>query len=282
MVKKILVPLDGSETAETILPHLRALLKRLDGDVLLLHVCTKSPREQEVGRAYLDGLAVRLSEQFPGIDTMLVVGKPVAKIVEVAITERVDLIAMATHGRSGLGKLLWGSVAEELLEKCPVPILLARPDAAVTDDRTILVPLDGSARAKSVLPIAVDIGAAADAKLILLTAGVYETPAHLEAAKKTLAGHGVTVKVVASREKPTPAILAAVQDEGVGLVVLATHGRTGATKRAFGSVAADLLHLLKIPVLVKRTGGLLERAGLKPRKTKMPEGTLPRHPAKYV
>jgi nucleotide-binding universal stress UspA family protein len=72
-------------------------------------------------------------------------GEPAAQIVEEILAASVDLVAMATHGRSGLQRAMLGSVAERTLERSPVPVLVQRPGGKrVTEIRTLLVPVDGS------------------------------------------------------------------------------------------------------------------------------------------
>jgi nucleotide-binding universal stress UspA family protein len=136
-VRRILVPLDGSVLAETILePALD--LARLDPEaqlVLLTVIPPESPGFGPATRAWLDGVAHRIHATGVRVRTRVESGAPVARaILEVALQEETDLLALATHGRSGLLRLALGSVADHLLRRSHVPILLQRPAAAVADE----------------------------------------------------------------------------------------------------------------------------------------------------
>lgn len=142
MYKRILVPLDGSEVAERILPHVQAIAKGTAAEVLLLR--TTDPRhgsiaaeaatearkwvESDQARAtkYLEGVAKRLTDV--GIKTRVevLVGEPAVEILSAAEKERVDLIAMMSHGATGFNKFDRGSVAEKILKSSPRPVLMAR------------------------------------------------------------------------------------------------------------------------------------------------------------
>jgi len=174
MYKRMLVPLDGSELSEVVFPYAKELAGRLDLDVVLLHVC--SPEECELTplhRAYIEHKAEILKRQSeevqqktgvgPGgravqVRGELAVGYPAEEILRYAEENDIDLILMATHGRSGIRRWVMGSVAEKVLRASKVPVWLVRagiPEAIVYDKwprRMILVPLDGSELAERVLP----------------------------------------------------------------------------------------------------------------------------------
>lgn len=266
MVKRILVPVDGSPASETILRHLRQLLKSVDIDLCLMHACIHATKVKHNGAAYLKELADGLRELFPVVDTELIEGDPAAKIIERAIVGKFDLVALTTRGWSGLQKLLFGSTAQTLMHNCPVPLLVAPPDAVAASFKTILVPLDGSVRAKSILPLAASLAKAAGGRILLMTAG--RPVWRLESAREAL--EGVPVDVVALPGKPAKAILEAAAGEKADLIALSTHGRTGSEKAFFGSVTEAVLHAAHVPLLVKRTAGLLQRALMKAHVTRLP------------
>ncbi len=146
MFKKILVPLDGSELAEAVLPQVRSIAQCTGAEIVLLRVATAPTYEyatpdagmmeqvrqqitEEVAE-YLGHVARGLKEQ--GFTVTAEVGRgPVADtILNCAEGLRVDLIAMSTHGRSGVARWLIGSVADRVVRASPVPVLLVRPAAA--------------------------------------------------------------------------------------------------------------------------------------------------------
>ncbi|NIO69862.1 MAG: universal stress protein [Anaerolineae bacterium] len=177
MFKKVLVPLDGSELAEAVLPYVEDLGKRCAAEVILLQVIATPPdrataiyrppkgdmpmaplpesaedvviaqhpiyREQEMAslraeaERSLAGAKERLSKAGLKVRVEVLFGRPADRIVEYAMKEEVDLIAMATHGRSGFSRWVFGSVAEKVLRATALPILLIRPPGA---DRYIQLP----------------------------------------------------------------------------------------------------------------------------------------------
>jgi nucleotide-binding universal stress UspA family protein len=142
MYKRALVPLDGSELSAAILPFITRIAGPLDMEVVLLRVVEPIPpqviessRYVEIedvegrlaeARAYLKPIVDDLAGK--GVRTRLEVrhGNPVTEIVACAQAVDADLIAMTTHGRSGLGRLLFGSVAESVLRHAEIPVFLMR------------------------------------------------------------------------------------------------------------------------------------------------------------
>ena len=170
MFKKTLIPLDGSELAEAVLPYVEDLGQRCASEIIVLRVIAPprdgaraayealrldSPmaprpdlvedrtavqhpiyREQEMAsrraeaEQALAGAKERLSKVGLEARVEVLFGQPAEKIVEYAMKEEVDLIAMATHGRSGFSRWVFGSVAEKVLRATALPILLIRPPGA--------------------------------------------------------------------------------------------------------------------------------------------------------
>ena len=146
MYKRALIPLDGSPEAEAIIPFLLEIAGPLDMSVVLIRVLEPIPPSVVEGtrqvtvedveartrdaEEYLAPVAIALRGR--GIDARPLVrrGEPAAEIVNTARAEKADMIAMTTHGRSGLGRLLFGSVAEAVLRGAEVPVFLMRQTAA--------------------------------------------------------------------------------------------------------------------------------------------------------
>ena len=145
MLRRILVGLDGSLLAETILQTVRALAARLGSEIVLLHV-THVPEmvramdpgptlgevvEQERVRAqsYLERVTERIAGAGFAVQTAVCAGEAAAEIVRYAERERIDLIALATHGRSGMQRWVCGRVADAVLHSTTIPLLLLRPTA---------------------------------------------------------------------------------------------------------------------------------------------------------
>jgi len=140
--RRILVPLDGSVRAEAILPHVEDLAQRFRAEVVLLLVVEPStPRTVPQGtrldidavneaaaeaERYLAELQARFQEQGVVARRLVEYGRVVETIQTVAEREAADLIAMASHGRSGLTQVFYGSVAAGVLQRIDRPLLLIR------------------------------------------------------------------------------------------------------------------------------------------------------------
>lgn len=142
MYKKILVPLDGSELAECVLPHVKAIAAGCgEGEVLLLRIVEPLPAGtppavdfevvQKAGvktaEEYLARIKAKLNKEGLNVEAKVSTGRPAETITDFAQREKVDLITIATHGRSGISRWVFGSVADKLVRSSSVPILLIRP-----------------------------------------------------------------------------------------------------------------------------------------------------------
>jgi nucleotide-binding universal stress UspA family protein len=138
----ILVPLDGSELAETALPRAIDLARTAGARLLLLRAAEAhtppglDPAEAQIrvveeAEGYLASTAARVrSAGVATVETAAWYGAPAFAIVEAARLHAVDMIVMTTHGRSGLARLVFGSVAESVLRSTATPLLLIRPPRA--------------------------------------------------------------------------------------------------------------------------------------------------------
>jgi nucleotide-binding universal stress UspA family protein len=196
MYTKILVPLDGSITAEKVLPYVRSLATGLRIPVELLGVVALSEMTAHIliGKArFLDAMiesVARNSEEYllrvgrsftvTEVKCTTLKGKPEEVIVREAALDINTLICMASHGRSGINRWLMGSVSEKVLRSTTNPLLLIRAaEEAVSEGqanlKSIVVPLDGSELAESVLSGVTSLSKELGLKVILLR--VYSMPA---------------------------------------------------------------------------------------------------------
>lgn len=197
MYKKLLVPLDGSRTAEKALPFARALggalkipvelLEVVDISTMSLHVAADKARYLDVliaegensAREYLKEIAAT----FTGIEVTCTIerGSPGETIIERASANKDTLITMATHGRSGVNRWLMGSVAEKVLRGATTPLFLVRADEAASSSagaaalKSVVVALDGSELAEKVLPVVTEVAKLLNLAVVLFRA--YELPA---------------------------------------------------------------------------------------------------------
>ena len=147
MFQKILVCLDGSKLAEQILPYAAEQAARFGSSLVLFQVVSiasfpiptgtwRNPvvvpdnqlaDAEAAARDYLNGLALPLREKGLKVQCVTLIGVPTESIVSYAEENRFDLVVMATHGCSGLGRLVLGSVAQYVIEKSRLPTLLIKP-----------------------------------------------------------------------------------------------------------------------------------------------------------
>ncbi len=144
MFKRILVPLDGSILSEAVLPHAQNLARALDIEIVLLHVDVspapefelhtsplslpeevKKLRENE--KAYIKNICSKVESEGARATYLLREGPVAETILEVAEIMQADMIAMSTHGRTGMLRLLLGSVAERVVHQSHIPVTLIRP-----------------------------------------------------------------------------------------------------------------------------------------------------------
>jgi nucleotide-binding universal stress UspA family protein len=140
MYKRALIPLDGSAVAESIVPFILEIAGPLDMQVALVRVIVPSPPLAVEGavvfddveklrtdaEAYLAGVAAELRAKGVRVTTTVRQGEPVEQILAAARDAEADLIAMTTHGRSGLSRLLFGSIAAAVLARAEIPVFMMR------------------------------------------------------------------------------------------------------------------------------------------------------------
>src|SRR5581483_700715 len=180
-MKVVLVPLDGSELAARAVPFATAIAARSGWSLLLLRaVNTLSAPTDTVGLALkqeaqeaLDAVAASLAASGVSAVTRVVDGQAETAILEATADEDVSVIVMSTHGRRGVGRFIYGSVTDTVLRHAPVPVVTVPPHGLErwpTDERIkILVPLDGSELAASVLRPACELADVLGGSLLLLT-----------------------------------------------------------------------------------------------------------------
>jgi nucleotide-binding universal stress UspA family protein len=299
MYRSLLVPLDRSAFAEQALPLALSIARRANARLDLVEVhalyaledttagwaCFEPQRDAErkqQEQLYLDATSKWVTSVSPVSTTTCVCsGSAVLpattadRILERASAGKPDLIVMATHGRGPLSRFLIGSVADELICRARVPVLLVRgSDKAlgVTPEPildNILVPLDGSPLAEQVLGPAQDLARIMEARCSLLRvveppssngSGVLPEKAQAEAYLERVAGWlredglEVRTRAVVARHA-AEAILREAEAQGSNLIALATHGRHGLKRLLLGSVAEKVVRAAASPVLVYRPTG---------------------------
>jgi nucleotide-binding universal stress UspA family protein len=298
--RNILACLDGSELGEGILPYARAVALALDGSLILFRVLeewTEGPgapcgppdpiewgvRRREA-RAYLEGLVARAPDDNLAVTTELVQGRAPEQICLWADRNSVDLTVLCSHGGRGRTEWCLAGTARKLIDHVPGSVLLVPAAAARKSDETIgyhriLVPLDGSPRAESVIPVAVRLAAAQRAEVLLshvvpvpeltrvgpLDAEALELEQRLTRRNERVAGayldrlrarvsqSGVEVRTRVIRDgEPRTRIEALIEDAGVDLVVMSAHGHAARTDVPCGTLTSHLITHASIPLLILR------------------------------
>ncbi|MFN8481607.1 MAG: universal stress protein [Anaerolineae bacterium] len=290
MIKTILAPLDGSELSERALPTAIRLAQAVGGRIVLVRAAWAAGLNDDsleaqlnaVGEAegYLDAAARRVARHGVAVDAVVPYARPADAILLETDLRRADLVVMTTHGRSGLGRWVYGSVAEALIARSRVPVWLMRPDGPVEPAQPrarLLVPLDGSPFAEAVLPEAVEIARALDWTVVLMQAlsaggaasaasatdepgqdghdadeGAADAQRYLAGVAAGVKAEGLRAQTMVRLGAPAAAILDEERAAGMGLIAMATHGRTGLSRLLMGSVASSVLRRGGLPLLLAR------------------------------
>ncbi|MFB6141738.1 MAG: universal stress protein [Halorientalis sp.] len=287
MYDRLLFPTDGSEGAERAFEHVLDVAAAHGATVHVLAVAdTARDSVTQVRGEVVDALetegeetvaaaADRASER--GVETVTEVlqGDPASTIVDYADDRDVDLVVMPTRGRTGLSRLLLGSVTERVVRQAEVPVLTLRPeelDGLTYPYEDVLVPTDGSECARAALEVGIDAATADGAALHVLSVvdvtslGMdVRAQAQVDALEEhandtvadavdvaTEAGLASVSGDVAFGSSVYRTILEAVTERDADLVVVGTHGRTSVDRLLLGSVAEKLVRLSPVPVMTVR------------------------------
>ena len=297
MYRKMLVPLDGSELSEVTFRYAKELAGRFAGlEVILFHAC--APDDQGIlpmHRIYIEHSVGIIREDAAResagrkvkVRGELVEGPPAEEILNFAEENGVDLILMATHGRSGMSRWAMGSVAYRVLRAAKVPVLLVRTgiEEAIIEDklpeRRILVPLDGDRASETVLRYVEQLaeGWGKDVVQIIL-ARVCEPPAisadypsdmpitweqhverentkcrlvsgtYLADIEKRLKNAGFKARVEIPLGGPAEEITRLAERVRANLVAMVIHGRSGISRWAYGRTAEKVMLNARTPILM--------------------------------
>jgi nucleotide-binding universal stress UspA family protein len=279
MYDSVLIPTDGSDRSRRAAAHGIALAAEYDATVHALNVIDTSALEigdfTDLAQVH-DALETQGESATGAITELAAVhdletnsavrdGTPARTILDYAADEEVDVIAMGTHGRTGLRRTLLGSVTERVVRKAERPVLTARvgdeePD---TDYDRILVPTDGGPESRAAARAGIDLAARVDAEVTALsvvdttltreTAFVAALEASSEGAVRRVAVEGaernVAVETVVEEGSPASVITDFAADDGVDFVAMGTHARTGLDRFVTRSVAERVIRHADAPVL---------------------------------
>lgn len=302
MYARILVPLDGSPVADQVLPYVRLLGTGFQAQVELLRIFEPiSPNladpahglyldqivasERSHVEDYLEGVAESLRKDGLTVSSVAHEGHPAASIVQEAESVPATLVAMCSHGRSGITGWLLGSTADKVLHATSQPVLIVRsrerhaPRSEVKL-RSLLVPLDGSPLAEQALPHAVALAEALRLKVMLLRAtpsmpdytlhfasrvsypfthiqdlsekADAEAREYLDVVCEKLRQQDVSVERRLVHGDPANALIDMAREFRASLIVMTTHGASGLDRWIRGSVTDRVVRHSGDPVLVIR------------------------------
>ena len=290
MFEKILVPLDGSELAEGALPYVEEIARSFSSEVILLTAYLSGERVEHLLGAYMAKKVQDLQTLGVKARSVILQGDAATQILDFAKKNKIGLIIISTHGCSGCGRWPLGNIANKVMRESLIPTILVRSDqlgdvGADKELKKILVSLDGSRFAEVVIPHVEGLAKKMNSEVVLVMAieavklpyiaayrdreemeKNYTTKAKREAERylnkkeMSLSNKGLKVSSVPLEGKPTPTILQYGEDNSFNLIALTTHGFSGVTKWAYGSVASHIIESSSKPLLVLRAS----LPGLKP------------------
>jgi nucleotide-binding universal stress UspA family protein len=302
MFRKIMVPLDGSDEAEAILPYVSRIASGMDLAVALLSVMDRGAMEmresyysrlferaEQEAKGRLHNAAHQLQQDGVRTEELVISGRADAEITEAADRIGCNLIAMSTRGRSLLGRGILGSVADRVVHTARIPVLTVTPgkvrayhgsDTVVT---RLVVPLDGSALAETVLPYVKEMASKLGYTVVLLRVvrplhyfwvgehppeineenALMENEAreYMEATAEGLSRDGVAVEWRVLVGHPTTIVLEQIRDIPHSIVALTTHGSSSLRRWLIGSLAETLVRSGGDPVLIVPPPEQQESAG---------------------
>lgn len=279
MVKHLLVPLEGNERSEGVIPMLRRLdalgvdeitLMRADMPVAADEYVAVTETALRDARAYLKGVQDRLKDLKAPVRILARIGPAASTILEVAREKGATLILMAMARRSRLVRFLFGNVTEHLVERSTIPVLSVPSLASARPLRQILVPLDGKRTSAGILPAAIDLARDAGARLLFLSVLSPESggaasdgglsareefenaEAMLYSAGAQCAEAGVDFAVILEHGDPAGRILDVCREREADAIAMATRGGSGFTRWVIPSTTLKVLRDCNVPLLSVR------------------------------
>ena len=295
MFEHVLVPLDGSLLAESVLPHALSIAGACNAQITIMHVLVdQAPLRAPVdpgswyfwkveGKAYLQDISTRLYNQGWQCATVLDEGHAADRIIQYAHDNQISLIALSSHGRSGLSGWNISSVVQKVLLRAGISVLIVPAyrnypvNLADLRYERVFVPLDCSQRAEHVLPVAVKLAANHHASLRLAhIVSRPEMPSHLPLPQKEVELCNQVVErnqreanryleevhsrlasglfeiqtYVRVSENPIEALHELLEREDADLVILSAHGYSGSCRWFYGSVTLSFIAYGTIPLLI--------------------------------
>ena len=286
MLRKILVPLDISNTAEIVLPYVAEIAIKTNSSIILTSVLESGHKNmKELCPKYLENLidklrstATQYGSKNLSIMTEILSGNPANEIVDFAEASNVDLIVLSSHGDSGYGPWPLGSVTSKVITTTDRPVLIIRKPAekhAIAQKHLIgriLVPLDGSELGEAAVSLVQTLGTSLNSEITLFHSvrfmeynsseprssaqeqKQWEAPwmAYLDSVANSFNQKGLKVNKVIIKGIPADNIVHYAGTNDIDLIAMSSHGSSGIMRWIFGSVTEKVIHAGDTPVLVVR------------------------------
>ena len=276
MYRTILVPLDGSDMSRRSIPTARALVRAVPGNRILLLRVVEGPLAETSAREYLATVAREVDPTAGNVQLLTATGEPVTEILRAAHANEVDMIAMTTHAHGSHSIAALTSVAEQVLAKSDIPVVLAGPEASLAEDiHTLLVPVDGQPGGALALAAAIALARQTSARIVLVSVvvpvdphsvpqlpiGVYIDPVWERLARwaaedytrglaRRLREVGVAAEARVVAGDVATEIFRSAHDVDADVVVMSTHTMAWPGQAYGGSVASRVVLEAQRPVLL--------------------------------
>jgi len=285
--EKILVPLDGSNNAEIVLPYLELIADRFRAEITLATVAEPGAADKShFYLAYLERIAEQLQDTLKHrgvaktkVSVKVLTGRPADEIIKYSAQIKSNLIVMAGHGASGGTPVLLGSIATKILSGANTPVLLIRAAAGKITGRTallkrIMVPLDGSKMGENSLKIVEPLASQLGAEIVLFQAVEpvryipgFETMVpnvvlpsddevkhaaveYLRSVEQAFRQKGIKTSVAVVADAPAEAIIDYAEANDISIIAMTTHGLSGIKRWVFGSTTEKVLQAGSKPLLI--------------------------------
>jgi len=295
MFNRLLVPLDRSALAECVLPHVSAIAKAFDASILLLTVLEAGESDEKQpsidpldwqirkaeAEAYLQKIARQMQDAGLRVEAQVLEGKAEERIIEFAENQDINLIVLSSHGRSGLSGWNVSSVVQKIILRAYTSMMIVRAYQPIKSDpidlkyRRLMVPVDGSQRAETVLPVASSLAAFYEADLFvvhvvrrpemprrrtpltpediglaerLTERNKNEASKYLEEIRSRVPANVQTRLEISNRVNATLHEIA--KQEDIDMVLLSAHGYSGESKWPYGSVVISFISYGTTPLLI--------------------------------
>jgi hypothetical protein len=265
---KLMVATDGSEYSESAIKEAINLAKICSSKLFAVSIITTNlefptvvpqvvEKEEKEAREHLESIKSRAAKE--GIDCEIIVHRseePFQDIVNDAARNKVDMIIIGTHGKTGLKRLMMGSVTAKVIGHAPCKVMVIPKDARLTFEK-ILIATDGSVYSELASREAISIAKRTGSDLIALSVAKKDenlpvAKESVNAVKELAEREGVKVETLTLKGEPYETIVKTAEQRNAGLIVVGSHGRTGVERLLMGSVTERVIGHSRTALLVVR------------------------------